>query len=283
MGETVPFNRKDGESTPLDERIYSNEEVSEIIGIALRNAQAGDGSTVNHDEMLSIAGEFGLGGADIQRALDDLASKQEEREQTDQAVLAFKLHVAAFAVINVGLLLINLLTTPSYFWFLFPVVCWGSVVVLHGIAVKFMPTAPWLLLEPMIDQHLKGRGIWPTRLEQSGRATFYIDDLYGAFAKANGIAEITDDALILEFEIKDSIFGAIKSKVREEIVPLEEITGIRLQRGMWNTTLHLQGRRLSTFSQIPTAEGGQVALSFRREFRNAVEHLARELRERCGR
>ncbi len=283
MGETVPFNRKEGDPAAAEDRIYSNEEVTEIIGIALRNAQSTDGATVNHEEMLSIAGEFGLGGADIQRALDDLAEKQTVREQTGQVVLAFKLHALTYIVIIAGLLAVNLLTTPSYAWFLFPAVVWGTIVVLHGIAVKYMPSAHWLLLEPMINQHYKGRGIWPTRLEDSGRATFYIDDLYGAFAKANGIAELTDDGLLLEFEIKDSIFGAFKSKVRQEFVPFEEITGIRLQRGMWNSKLCLQGRRLSTFSKMPTSEGGEVTLMFRREYRGSVERLARELRERCGR
>jgi len=275
MGETVPFNRKDGDAqAPDQERIYSNEEVSEIIGIALRNAQTGDGSTVNHEEMLSIAGEFGLGGADIQRALDNLAEKQLDHDTSEKVVLAFKLHALTLTVICGGLFFINLLSGTEVWWFLYPLVCWGSVVVLHGLAVKYMPPAFWAM---MVDEHYKGRGIWPTQTGASGRATFYIEDVHGGFAEANGIVETTDDALVLEFEVKDSIFGAFKSGVREEIVPYSEIAGYRLQRGMWNSTLSLQGRRLSTFSDIPMAKGGEVTLTFRREYRAAVEQLAREL------
>ena len=284
MGDTIPFNRKDSDTqAPDEERIYSNEEVSEIIGIALRNAQSGDGSTVNHEEMLSIASEFGLGGGDIQRALQDLSEKQTDHDVAEKAALAFKLHAVTLVVICTGLFFINLLTrTPGHeaWWFLYPVVCWGSVVVLHGIAVKYLPAAFWVA---MVNEHYKGRGIWPAQVGTSGRATFYIDQVYGSLAKANGIAEITDDALVLEFEIKDSWFGALKSKVREEVVPIEDIAGVRLQRGMWNTKLSLQGRRLSTFSNVPTAEGGEVTLMFRREYRSAVEHLARELTERIER
>lgn len=281
MGETVPFNRSGDAAPANDDRIYSNEEVSEIIGIALRNAQTGDGTTVNHAEMLSIASEFGLSGGDIQRALDSLAEKEEALEIADKTALAFKLHVATYLAIIAGLFGINLISDPSYWWFLYPGILWGSIVVLHGIAQKYAPTAPWLLIESMVDQHHKGRGIWSTSVGSGGRATFYIDDVWGSFAEANGIAEIKDDVLVLEYEMRDSIFGALKSKVREELVPLDDIAGVRLQRGMWSAKLSLQGRRLSTFANVPTATGGEVTLVFKRENRDAAERLARELQERC--
>lgn len=284
MGDTVPFNRKDSDAQARDdERIYSNEEVSEIIGVALRNAQSGDGSTVNHSEMLSIASEFGLGGGDIQRALQELAEKQDLRETSEMAALAFKLHVMAFAAICTGLFLINMISVPSFWWFLYPVVCWGSVIMLHGIAVRYLPPTFWMMLDPALGEHFNGRGAWSGQLDGSGRAPFYIDEVYGSIAKANGIAEITDDALVLEYEIADSWFGAIKSKVREVIVPFEEISGVRFQRSMWNTKLSLQGRRMSTFSDVPMAKSGEVTLMFQREHRGAAEHLARELAEKAGR
>jgi len=281
MGETVPFKRNDVDAALSDDRIYSNEEVSEIIGIALRNAQDGAGTTVNHEEMRSIAAEFGLGGGDIQRALDTLAEKQQERELADQAGLAFKLHAATFVVINAGLLLINLLASPNDAWFLYPLICWGVVVALHGIAVKYAPAAPWLLLEPLA-KHYGMHGAYAGPLNGRNRAAFYIDDVYGALAKANGIVELTDDALVLEYEISDKIFGAIKSKVREEIVPYEEIMGVHLQRCMWNAKLTLQGRRLSTFADVPSAKGGEATLTFKREHRNAAAHLAQALQARCA-
>jgi hypothetical protein len=281
MGETIPFDRKEGDANaPIEDRIYSNEEVTEIIGTALRNAQANDGSTVNHEEMLNIASEFGLGGADIQRAIDNLADKQSSQGLMEKVVLAFKLHVATCAVFSTALFFINLLTGTEIWWFMYPLVLWGSVVVLHGLIVKFMPAKYWAM---MIDEEYEGQGSWRTQIGTPGRAAFYIDDVYGAFAEANGIAEVTDDALVLEFEVKDSIFGALKSKVREEIVPFDEITGVRLQRGMWNSKLTLQGRRLSTFSDVPMADGGEVTLMFQRENRTAVEHLAKELSDRCNR
>jgi len=281
MGETIPFNQNDGDANgPIEDRIYSNEEVTEIIGTALRNAQAGDGSTVNHEEMLSIASEFGLGGADIQRALDNLADKQSSQGLMEKVVLSLKLHVATHLVLCTGLFFINLLTGTEIWWFLYPAVLWGSVITLHGILVKYMPPKYWAA---MIDEDSEGGGAFAIQIGVIGRPAFYIDDVYGSFAEANGVIEITDDTLVVEYEVQDSIFGALKSKVQEKVVPLSDIVGVRLQRGMWNSKLTLQGRRLSTFSDMPMATGGEVTLTFRRENRATVEKLAKELTEKCER
>ncbi|WP_396169558.1 2TM domain-containing protein [Flavobacterium sp.] len=49
-------------------------------------------------------------------------------------------NLIAFIVVNAGLLVINLVTSPQYLWFLWPLLWWGIGVVFHGMKVfNYMP------------------------------------------------------------------------------------------------------------------------------------------------
>ena len=115
------------------------------------------------------------------------------------------------------------------------------------------------------------------------RAKFTIPEIYGPFAEACGLAQVRDDCLLLEFEIADTMFHTIKSKVREVAVPIGEITAVRLERRLWATKLILQGRRLKTFDEVPGSGSGEVTLVFDRQTRSASERLARELNDLISR
>ena len=51
------------------------------------------------------------------------------------ALLGFSIHATVYGVVNAGLLLLNLLTSPGYLWFLWPLVGWGIGLAAHGLAV----------------------------------------------------------------------------------------------------------------------------------------------------
>ena len=53
----------------------------------------------------------------------------------------FFAHLAIFVLVNSLLVAINLTNSPSILWFLFPLVGWGSGLLIHGLAV-FWPLPP---------------------------------------------------------------------------------------------------------------------------------------------
>jgi len=44
-------------------------------------------------------------------------------------------HLIAYIVVNVFLAIVNLLTTPGFWWFLFVTFFWGIGLVAHGLSV----------------------------------------------------------------------------------------------------------------------------------------------------
>jgi hypothetical protein len=49
--------------------------------------------------------------------------------------MGFRAHLMAFAIVNAGLVAINLVTEPSYLWFVWPLMGWGIGLVAHGVVV----------------------------------------------------------------------------------------------------------------------------------------------------
>jgi hypothetical protein len=47
----------------------------------------------------------------------------------------FYVHLVVYAVINLGLFVINRVTSPQTHWFIWPLLGWGIAVVLHAVSL----------------------------------------------------------------------------------------------------------------------------------------------------
>ena len=49
-------------------------------------------------------------------------------------------NLISYVAVNLGLLVLNLVTSPEYLWFFWPLLGWGLGVLIHGMKVfNFMP------------------------------------------------------------------------------------------------------------------------------------------------
>ena len=271
----APFPGAPPQADPQPE--YSSEEVSEIIRVALRRATADPQSMVNHDELLAIGKDLGLSPADLTAALDEIASSRDQQGRAIHAKQMFRLHVACYAVVITGLFLVNWVTLPSFSWFLLPATGWGMLLALHGLAVKFAPDLPGFLLRKAIGLSRELADARRTSRIGSTLATFTVPDVLAGLAEAQGIAHLQDNVLTLEFETKDSIFGLLKSGLREQRIPVDEIDAVLFENKMFKTQLRLQARLMRTFRHVPGAKAGQLTLVFEQHARDASKQLARQL------
>jgi len=51
------------------------------------------------------------------------------------AKIGFRTHALVYVLVNVGLAALNLLTSPHYLWFPFPLAGWGIGLLAHGLSV----------------------------------------------------------------------------------------------------------------------------------------------------
>ena len=57
-----------------------------------------------------------------------------------EEIKGFYGNLAAYIVVNTGLLVVNLLTSPKHLWFYWPMIGWGIGVAIHGMKVfNYLP------------------------------------------------------------------------------------------------------------------------------------------------
>jgi uncharacterized oligopeptide transporter (OPT) family protein len=71
-----------------------------------------------------------------------------------EAKLGFYIHLAAYVVINILLIIINLSTSPQYLWFKWPLIGWGVGIFFHALGV-FVFSGGSVLKEWMIEKEMK--------------------------------------------------------------------------------------------------------------------------------
>lgn len=69
----------------------------------------------------------------------ETTQKEEERyikaQKKVEEIKGFYGNLASYILVNIGLLVLNLLTSPEYLWFFWPLFGWGIGVLIHGLVV----------------------------------------------------------------------------------------------------------------------------------------------------
>ena len=71
-----------------------------------------------------------------------------------EAKRGFYMHLFVFIGVNILLVIINLLTSPQYIWFMWPLVGWGIGVFFHALGV-FVFSGRLAITEQMIEKAMK--------------------------------------------------------------------------------------------------------------------------------
>ena len=61
--------------------------------------------------------------------------KYQKAKERVTVLRGFYGHLGVYVMVNLGLLLINLLTSPGTLWFIWPLMGWGIAIVLHAARV----------------------------------------------------------------------------------------------------------------------------------------------------
>jgi hypothetical protein len=107
---------------------------------------------------------------------------------------------------------------------------------------------------------------------------FSFANVYEGFAKAKGILRVDENALILEFEIKDNLFGVLKSGIKEVIIPIQYIDSVTLNKSWLRTALVVRVQSLKLLGHIPKHNQGQIWLYISRNNRDIASQFASFLR-----
>jgi len=66
--------------------------------------------------------------------MDEQERYQEAKKRVEE-IKGFYFHLVTYVIINAVLIIINLLTSPEYLWFIWPIVGWGVGLLIHAFTV----------------------------------------------------------------------------------------------------------------------------------------------------
>ena len=65
---------------------------------------------------------------------DEMSDLEEEVREEVEEIKGFYIHLGIYVLINLFLIVLNLITSPSYFWAIWPMLGWGVGVGAHAVA-----------------------------------------------------------------------------------------------------------------------------------------------------
>jgi hypothetical protein len=65
----------------------------------------------------------------------DEQTRYDDAKKRVAEIRGFYQHLTTYLVVNAALFIINLLTSPGYYWFVWPLAGWGIGVALHAVSV----------------------------------------------------------------------------------------------------------------------------------------------------
>lgn len=107
---------------------------------------------------------------------------------------------------------------------------------------------------------------------------FIIPEINNGFQQAEGLLKVNKEQLELEFEVKDSILGVIKSGLKETVIPFSELKSIEFKKGWFSTKIILNGTSMKTFKDLPGSELASCTLKVKRKHRDEAESLISQAR-----
>ncbi|MEH2295110.1 2TM domain-containing protein [Nostoc sp.] len=115
---------------------YDSRDVEQILQIALTDKQEGEFS---REQLVEMASELGISSNILEKTEQKWLAQQEE-ESSRRTFNTFRsrgfwAHFVCFLAVNLFLILLNLITSPSYFWAIFPVLGWGLGLFFHWWSV----------------------------------------------------------------------------------------------------------------------------------------------------
>lgn len=105
---------------------------------------------------------------------------------------------------------------------------------------------------------------------------FTISEVYAGLGECHGLLKDEGEHLTLEFQVRDSLAGVLKSKVRQVQIPLDEVVSLTLTKGWLGTSwlgvkVVIQTSRLEAVKDVPGASQGRVDLGIARKDVEAAE------------
>jgi transcriptional regulator with XRE-family HTH domain len=124
------------------QRGWSQEQLAELSGLSVRTVQRLErGQTASVESLKALGAAFEIDFSDLKEP--EMSTTMSQNVSADEALAlahvrklrGFYIHLAQYVVVIGFLAIVNLVTSPHYFWVIWPALGWGIGILFHGLRV----------------------------------------------------------------------------------------------------------------------------------------------------
>lgn len=94
---------------------------------------------------------------------------------------------------------------------------------------------------------------------------FSLGELYHGLAECNGLLRVDDNAVFMEYVVKDSLLGVIKSNVKTIKLRYDRLLDAQFVNKFFKKQIILKPMSMLDFADIPSADTGEIVLKIAKD------------------
>ncbi|OLP15999.1 hypothetical protein BST81_23355 [Leptolyngbya sp. 'hensonii'] len=115
---------------------FRSEEIQQILERAMARQQD---TEFSEQQLQDMASELGISATALEAARQEWLQERkivyQRQDVRTERQRKFQSHLASYVLVNTFLILLNLVTTPRYFWAIYPLLGWGLGLGFHASSV----------------------------------------------------------------------------------------------------------------------------------------------------
>ncbi len=115
-------------------------------------------------------------------------------------------------------------------------------------------------------------------MRSNNSVPFKITNINHGLQEAEGLFTLGEEGPVLEYEVKDTLIGAVKSGVKTVQITYSKIESISFKKGLMSAKIILEGISMSAFDELPGVEVATCILKVKRKDRKEAEALVSKAR-----
>lgn len=109
---------------------------------------------------------------------------------------------------------------------------------------------------------------------------FEITGVSHGLKEVEGLIKLSKEGFELEYQLKDSFVGMVKSDQKTTVIPYRNLEEITFKKGWFSSKIILEGISMEAFNDLPGTEPGSRTLKIKKKHKKEAEQLVSQARMR---
>lgn len=99
---------------------------------------------------------------------------------------------------------------------------------------------------------------------------FKTDDVYNGLAEIDGMMHADSERILLEFQVKDALFGVVKSAPKALTIPYSVLREVEYKRNFFVSKFKLHVTSMEILGKFPNSKDGIIAVKIKRKLKESA-------------